>query len=69
MENLKTLDSSYFIGKSHFEEDVTKISELGNKISGHNHNKYITIPELNNLVTRVFNAKQANLITKTEFHA
>ena len=24
MEKLKTIDSSYFIGKSHFEDDVTQ---------------------------------------------
>ena len=49
----------------------TKISELEKKLTDHNHDKYITTPELNNLAANVFNAKlaQANLITKTDFDA
>ena len=40
----------------------TKISEIENKVSDHNHDKYITTP------ARVFNARlaQANLVTKTD---
>ena len=47
----------------------TKISELENKLTEHNHDKYITIPEFNTLAASVFNARlaQANLITKTDF--
>ena len=49
----------------------TKISEIENKISGHNHDKYITTPEFNILAARVFNARlaQADLVTKTDFDA
>ena len=45
----------------------TKISEIENKVSDHNHDKYIT-PECNILVARVFIARlaQTNLVTKTE---
>ena len=47
----------------------TKISELENKLTEHNHDKYITTPEFNTLAASVFNARlaQANLITKTDF--
>ena len=47
----------------------TKISELENKLTKHNHDKYITTPEFNTLAASVFNARlaQANLITKTDF--
>ena len=39
------------------------------KVSDHNHDKYITTPEFNNLAARVFTARlaQANLETKTDF--
>ena len=49
----------------------TKISELEQKITDHNHGKYITTPEFNTLATIVFNARlaQANLITKRDFDA
>ena len=42
----------------------TKISE---KITNHNHGKYITIPEFNRLTTENFKARlaRANLIIKT----
>ena len=48
-----------------------KITEIEKKITDHNHDKYITIPELNTLAANVFNARlaQANLITKTDFQA
>ena len=41
------------------------------KLADHNHDKNITIPELNSLAVSVFNARlgQANLITKTDFDA
>ena len=42
----------------------TKISELEKKLTDHNHDKYITTPELNTLAADIFNARltQANLI-------
>ena len=48
----------------------TKISEIEKKVSEHNHGKYITTPEFNNLTAEVFTAslKQANLMTKTDFN-
>ena len=49
----------------------TKICKLEKKLTGHNHDKYISAPEFNTLAASVFNAilAQANLITKTEFDA
>ena len=49
----------------------TKISDIGKKISGHDHDKYITNPEFSTLAANAFNARlaQTNVITKTEFHA
>ena len=45
----------------------TKVSEVEYKI--HNHDKYITTPEFNNLTAENLTArlKQANLVTKTDF--
>ena len=37
----------------------TKISELEKKLTAHNHDKYITTPEFNNMATSVFNASLA----------
>ena len=47
----------------------TKITEIENELTDHNHDKYIDTPELNKLAADVFNARlaQANLITKTDF--
>ena len=47
----------------------TKITEIENNLNNHNHDKYITTPEFNNLATDVFNASlaQANLVAKTNF--
>ena len=49
----------------------TKTSELGKKLTDHNHGKFITTPEFNTLAADVFNARlaKANLITKTDFDA
>ena len=49
----------------------TKISEIENKVSHHDHDKYITTPEFNNLAAGVFTARltKANLVTKTDFDA
>ena len=47
----------------------TKITEIGKELTDHNHDKYITTPEFNNIAANFFNARlaQANLITKTDF--
>ena len=47
----------------------TQITDIEKKLTDHNHGKYITTPEFNNLVASVFNARsaQGNLITKTDF--
>ena len=47
------------------------MTEIENKLNNHNHDKYIDTSEFNKLTTDVFNARiaQANLITKTDFHA
>ena len=47
----------------------TKVSEIEKKITDHNHDKYITTPEFNNLAAGAFTARlaQADLITKTDF--
>ena len=48
-----------------------KISETENKVNDHDHDKYISSPEVNTLAASVFNARlaQANLVTKTDFDA
>ena len=47
----------------------TKVNEIKEKITGHNHEKCITTPELNKLAAENFGARlaQANLVTKTNF--
>ena len=47
----------------------TKISEIERKIADHNHDKYVTTPELNNLAAGVFTARlaQTYLVTKRDF--
>ena len=47
----------------------TKVTEIENKLNGHNHDKCIDTSEFNKLAGDVFNARllQANLITKTDF--
>ena len=48
-----------------------KITEIENKLTNHNHGKYIDTSVFNNLAADVFNARltQAKLITKTEFYS
>ena len=48
-----------------------KITEIEKKLTDHNHDKYITTPEINTLAADVFNARlaQVNLIIKTDFDA
>ena len=47
----------------------TKISEIEKKITDHNHDKYFTTLEFNNLAAAVSDArlKQVTLVTKTDF--
>ena len=49
----------------------TKVTDIENKLTDHNHDKYIATSEFNKLAADVFNARiaQANLITKTDFDA
>ena len=49
----------------------TKISALENKLTDHNDDKCITVPEFNDLAADVFNARlsQTNLIPQTDFDA
>ena len=46
-----------------------KINKIEKKLTDHNHDKYITTPEVNTLAARVVDARltQENLITKTDF--
>ena len=46
----------------------TKITEIENKFTNHNHDKYIDTQEFNKLAADVFNARlaQTNLIPKTD---
>ena len=62
----KIPDDSSLIKKTDYN---IKISELQNKVSDHNHDKYIATPEFNKLIAENFAArlKQANLVTKTNF--
>ena len=64
----KIPDVSSLIKKANYN---TKITELEQKITGHNHDRYITTPEFNTLAADVFNERltQANLIAKTDFDA
>ena len=52
-------------------DNDTKITDIENKLNNHDHDKYIDTTEFNKLAADVFNARiaQANLITKTDFHA
>ena len=47
----------------------TKITEIEEKPTDHDHDKYITTPEFNNLAARFFAARlaQENLVAKTDF--
>ena len=63
---VNSIDTSRFVIKTKYDTDK---SELEN--NNHNHDKYITTSEFNNLAADVFNARlaQANLVTKTDFDA
>ena len=47
----------------------TKNSEIEQKFSDHNHDKFITTPEFDILAARIFTARspKAHLVTKTDF--
>ena len=64
----KIPDVSNLVKKTDYN---TKVTEIENKLNNHNHDKYITTPEFNNLAADVFNARlaQAKLVTKTNFGA
>ena len=49
----------------------TKISKIENKVTNHDHDKYITTSEFNKLTAEFFKARlaQTNLVTKTDFDA
>ena len=51
--------------------NTTEITEIENKLTNHNHDKYSDTSEFNKLAIDVFNARirQANLITKTDLDA
>ena len=53
----KIPDVSSLVKKTNYD---TKISELEKKLTDHNHDKYITIPEFNTLAVSVFNARLFN---------
>ena len=61
----KIPDVSNLIKKTDYN---TKITEIENKLTDHNHDKYIDTQEFNKLAAGVFNARlaQANLMTKTD---
>ena len=48
----------------------TKISEIKNKFTDHNHDKYITDPEFNTFTAGVFDTRlaRASLVMKTDFN-
>ena len=62
----KMPDDSNLVQKTDYD---TKINEIEYKVSDHNHDKYITTPEFNNLAAGVFTERlaQAYLKTKTDF--
>ena len=63
----KIPDSSNLVKKTGYN---TKLTEIKNKLTDYNHDKYIDTQEFNKLTADVFNARiaQANSITKTGFH-
>ena len=54
-----------FSTKTDYDSNNTEIER---KLTDHDHDKYITTPEFNNLAGRVFTARlaQANLVRKTD---
>ena len=64
----KIPDISSLVEKANYN---AKFSETEKKITDHNHEKYITTSEFNNLAAKTFTARlaQAKLVTKTNFDA
>ena len=62
----KIPDVSRLVNKT---DNNTKITETENKLTDHNHEKYITTPEFKTLAADVFNVRlaEANLIAKIDF--
>ena len=62
----KIPDVSSLVNKGDYN---TKITENENKLTNHDHGKYITTPEFDNLAAAVFDIrlKRVNLITKADF--
>ena len=65
VNNITTTDTKNLVKKAHYN---TKINETGNKISDHDHARYVTSQEFNKLISESFTArlKQANLAIKTD---
>ena len=53
------------------KDNNVSVSEIGKKVTNHNHDKYITILKFNKLTTENFTARlaQANIVIKTDFDA
>ena len=65
----KIPDVSSLVKKTNYN---TKICDIEKKITAHDHDKYITTPELNTMADNTFNARlaaQTDLIIKPEFDA
>ena len=64
----KIPDVSSLVKKTNYN---SKILDIEKKVFDHNHNKYITTSEFNNLTSKNFTARlaQANLVTKTDLDA
>ena len=62
----ETPDISSLVKKTDYS---TKISEIERKAADHNHDKYITTPEFNNLAAGIFTARlaQTTLVTNADF--
>ena len=63
----KIPDASSLVKKTDYN---TKISDIEKKITDHNHDKYITTPELNTMAASIFNARleaQTDLIKNQDF--
>ena len=62
----KIPDVSSLVEKTDYNR---KITEIGNKLTDHNYDKYITTPEFNKLAANNFASrlKQAKLVTKPDF--
>ena len=62
----KTPDVSNLVKQTDYN---TRVTEIENKLTNHNHGKYIGTQEFNKLAADVARIAQAKLITKTDFDA